>query len=79
MFSWVVLHVPIKSYDLVLPKASSALNIQAFVIENHFYPTQVEQLAYSTQKHLLNRVVPRVVDKNLGKSLKKGCSRNLMQ
>jgi hypothetical protein len=35
MFSWVVLHVPIKSYDLVLPKASS-LNIQAFVMENYF-------------------------------------------
>jgi hypothetical protein len=70
MFTWVVLHVPIKSYDLILPKASS-LNIQAFVMENHFYPTQVEQLAYSTQKHLLNRVVPRIVDKNLGKSLKR--------
>jgi hypothetical protein len=32
------------------------LNIQAFILENHFYPTQVEQLAYSTQKHLLNKV-----------------------
>jgi hypothetical protein len=70
MFSWVVLHVPIKPYDLVLPKASS-LNIQAFNLENHFYPTQVEQLAYSTQKHLLNRVDPRIVDKSLGKSLKR--------
>jgi hypothetical protein len=63
MFSWVVLHVPIKSYDLVLPKA--------FDMKNHFYPTQVEQLAYSTQKHLLNRVDPRIVDKCLGKSLKR--------
>jgi hypothetical protein len=70
MFSWVVLHVPIKSHDLVLPKASS-LNIQAFILENHFYPTQVEQLAYSTQKHLLNRVDPRIVGKSLGKSLKR--------
>jgi hypothetical protein len=35
MFSWVVLHVPIKSYDLVLPKASS-LNIQAFDMKKHF-------------------------------------------
>jgi hypothetical protein len=43
MFSWVVLHVPIKSYDLVLSKAS---------------PT-------------LNRVVPRIMDKSLGKSLKR--------
>jgi hypothetical protein len=70
MFSWVVLHVPIKSYDLILPKALS-LNIKAFVMKNHFYPTQVEQLAYSTQKHLLNRVVPRIVDESLGKSLKR--------
>jgi hypothetical protein len=68
MFSWVVLHVPIKSYDLVLPKASS-LNIQAFILGKPFYPTQVEQLAYSTQKQLLNRVDPRIVDKSLGKSL----------
>jgi hypothetical protein len=44
-----------------------------------FYPTHVEKLAYSTQKHLLNRVVPRIVDKNLGKSLKKGVPVNLMQ
>jgi hypothetical protein len=70
MFSWVVIHVPIKSYDLELPKASS-LNIQTFILENHFYPTRVEQLAYSTQKHLLNRVDPRIVDKSLGKSLKR--------
>jgi hypothetical protein len=62
MFSWVVLHVPIKSYDLVLPKASS-LNVQAFILEKAFYPTQVEQLAYFTQEHLLNRVDPRIVDK----------------
>jgi hypothetical protein len=62
MFSWVVLHVPIKSYDLILPKASS-LNIKAFVMKNHFYPTEVEQLAYSTQKHLLNRVDLRIMDK----------------
>jgi hypothetical protein len=58
MFSWVVLHVPIKSYDLVLPKAHTSL-----YIGKPFYPTQVEQLAYSTQKHLLNRVDPRNVDK----------------
>jgi hypothetical protein len=70
MFSWVVLHVPIKPYHIVLPKASS-LNIQAFILENHFYPTQVEQLAYSTQKHLLNQVDPRIVDKSIGKSLKR--------
>jgi hypothetical protein len=69
MFSWVVLHVPIKSYDLVLPKAST-LNKQA-CHEKPFYPTQVEQLAYSTQKHLLNRVDPRIVDKSLGKTLKR--------
>jgi excinuclease UvrABC helicase subunit UvrB len=62
MFSWVVVHVLIKSYDLVLPKASP-LNIQAFVMKNHFIQSQVEQLAYSTQKHLLNRVDPRIVDK----------------
>jgi hypothetical protein len=62
MFLWVVLHVPIKSYDPVLPKASS-LNIQAFAMKNHFYPTRVEQLAYSTKKHLLNRVDLRIVDK----------------
>jgi hypothetical protein len=67
MFLWVVLHVPIISYDLVLPKASS-LNIHRFVMKNHFYPTRVKKLAYSTQKHLLNRVVPRIVDKSLGKS-----------
>jgi hypothetical protein len=36
MFSWVVLHVPIKSYDLVLPIALSTLNIQDFFIENNF-------------------------------------------
>jgi hypothetical protein len=36
-----------------------------------FYPTQVEQLAYSTQKYLLNRVVPKIMDKSLGKSLKR--------
>jgi hypothetical protein len=70
MFSWVVLHVSIKSYDLVSPKASLS-NVQAFILENHFYPTQVEQLAYSTQKHLLNRVDPRIVGKSLGKSLKR--------
>jgi hypothetical protein len=70
MFSWVVLHVPIKSYDLVLPKASS-LNIQAFILEKPFYPTQVEQLAYSTRKHLLKRVDTRIMDKSLGKSLKR--------
>jgi hypothetical protein len=70
MFSWAVLHVPIKSSVLVLPKASS-LNIQAFILENHFYPTQVEPLAYSTQKHLLNRADPRIVGKSLGKSLKR--------
>jgi hypothetical protein len=70
MFSRVVLHVLIKSYDLVLPKASS-LNIQAFILENHVYPTRVEKLAYSTQKHLLNRVDPRIMDKSQGKSLKR--------
>jgi hypothetical protein len=31
--------------------------------EKPFYPTQVEQLAYSTQKHLLNRVDPRIMNK----------------
>jgi hypothetical protein len=54
MFLWVVLHVPIKSYDLVLPKASS-LNIQAFAMKNHFYPTRVEQLAYSTKKTFIKQ------------------------
>jgi hypothetical protein len=63
MFSWVVLHVPIKSYDLVLPKASS-LNIKSLCHEKPFYTTQVDQLAYSTQKRLLNMVVPRIMDKN---------------
>jgi hypothetical protein len=28
MFSWVVLHVPIKSYGLVLRKATSSLNLE---------------------------------------------------
>jgi hypothetical protein len=42
-----------------------------------FYPTQVEQLAYSTQKHLLKRVDPRIVDKSLGKYLQKGCSHQI--
>jgi hypothetical protein len=36
MFSWAVLYVPIKSNDLILPEASSSLNIQAFVMKNHF-------------------------------------------
>jgi hypothetical protein len=35
MFSWVVLHVPIISNDLVLTKATS-LNIQAFDMKNLF-------------------------------------------
>jgi hypothetical protein len=34
-------------------------------------PTRVKQLAYSTRKHLLNQVVPRIMDENLGKSLKR--------
>jgi hypothetical protein len=66
----VILHVPIKSYDLVLPKASSLTHTSLY-LGKPFYPTQVEQLAYSTQEHLLNRVDPRIVDKSLGKSLKR--------
>jgi hypothetical protein len=35
MFSWVVLHVLIKSYDLVLPK-NNIIIIEAFVMKTIF-------------------------------------------
>jgi hypothetical protein len=61
MFSWVVLYVPIKSYDLVLKNIIIKHTI--LYLGKPFYPTQVEQLAYSTQKHLLNMVDPGLLIK----------------
>jgi hypothetical protein len=48
---------------------SASLNIEHFH-KLPFYPPQVEQLAYSTQKHLFKRVVPRIRVKSLGMALK---------
>jgi hypothetical protein len=53
MFSLVVLHVPINSSVLALPK-TFIFNIEHFHHKRPFYPTQVEQLAISTKNISLN-------------------------
>jgi hypothetical protein len=52
MFSWVVLHVPINSSVLALPK-TLIINIDHFH-KRPIYPTHVEQLAISTRNIHLN-------------------------
>jgi hypothetical protein len=77
-YDTVVAHVflggsPCSDYIIWSCITKSIVNIKhtSLFHEKPFYSTQVEQLAYSTLKHLLNRVDPRIVDKSLGKSFKR--------
>jgi hypothetical protein len=67
----VVFHVPIKSSVLALPKTFIIKHTSSLYFKRPFYPTQVEQLAYSAQKHLFKRARSRIRVKSLGMSLRR--------
>jgi hypothetical protein len=67
----VVLHVSIKSSVLALPKTFTIKHRASLYFKRPFYPTQVEQLAYSTEKHLFKWARLGIRVKSIGMSLKR--------
>jgi hypothetical protein len=78
LFSWVVLHVPIKPYDLVINHKHTHIYITKVIMINihhiakdSFKPTQSIATKHFYPKHLFKRVVQGKGDKSLVMSLKR--------
>jgi hypothetical protein len=68
LFSWVVPHVPIKlRYSYINQKHKH----KSHCPEKPFLSNRVKQLSIIYPKDLLNKAIPRIMGKNLGKSLKR--------